>query len=60
MNITDKELRKMLNAAWDECCYRHYAFRIRFSMEEYWKRRRYRDVSRIIKETKKKKEVTND
>lgn len=49
-----KQLRKLLNAAWDECYYRSYTFgHKRYPMSEYWVRRRYRDVSKIIEEMEK-------
>ncbi len=51
MNLSDKELRKLLNAAWDAGQWWEYI------TKGYWatkkgKDRRYRDVTKIIKEAK--------
>ena len=54
MEITKPELRKMLNKAWDAAYWRHIGtYRERSPMTKYWTSRRYRDVSKIIKEAGK-------
>ena len=60
MEVSDKELWKMLNAAWIKGSYGWcdlYGWIVKYSHHgEAIRSRRYRDVSRIIKEAEKAKE----
>lgn len=53
MHFSDRELRKLLNKEWDVAKHRIFGWRAPNSLIA---RRRYQDVSRILKEAKKAKE----
>lgn len=50
MHLSDKELRKMLNKAWDKARNYSYGPNEWRRLHQSGVRRRYRDVSKIIKE----------
>ncbi len=54
MEITKPELRKMLNKLWNKARYGSPV--MPFTLSENSAKRRYRDVSKIIKEAEKAKE----